>query len=152
MNETNESVHCVILPQFNSNLLLPRSNIVAILQGEELDIVVDLQAGIIGKVRWRGLAIPLISFEAACHSEMAKFNSETKTVILHSLSDDEGQPYIALTLQGRAQELELSEEQLSVVGSAEENDMVLNTVQINEDIQADIPDIPMLVSYASQYV
>ncbi len=147
--DNDSSIQCVILPQFNSNLLLPRASVVTVLEGKELDIVVDLQEGLIGKVRWSGVAIPLLSFESVCHGEIARFNSESKTVILHSLSD-ESHPYIALTFQGALKEVELSEEQMETIKKPKDNEFIQSRVRI-DNTEADIPDLPMLMSYTGRF-
>lgn len=148
----DDPVQCVILPQFQGNLLLPRASVVEVVNGRDMDIVVDLQGGVIGKMQWRGWTVPLVSFEAASGGSIPKFNSETKSVILHSLADDGTRPYIALTLQGNPKTVEVQESQLKVVPSTDSNDFVQSKVWINAELEAIIPDLSMLVTYTSQYI
>lgn len=149
---TDDPVQCVILPQFQGNLLLPRVSVVEVVNGQDMDIVVDLQGGVIGKMQWRGWTVPLVSFEAASGGSTPKFNSETKSVILHSPADDSARPYIAVTVQGNPKAIEVQESQLKVITGTESNDFVQSKVWINAEFEAVIPDLSMLVTYTSQYI
>lgn len=148
----DDLIQCVILPQFQISLLLPRANVVEVVNGRDLDIVVDLQGAVIGKMQWRGWTVPLVSFESASSGLIPKFNSETKSVILHSLADDNVRPYIALTVQGNPKAIEIDASQLKMVGGAESDDFVQSKVWVNAEFEAIIPDLSMLVSYTSQYL
>ena len=88
MADNKQQLDCVLLPQFELNLLLPRANVVQVIDGEQLDIVVDLQGGMLGKMQWHGWTVPLLSFEAVAHGVTPKYNRDTKSVILHSLMDE----------------------------------------------------------------
>lgn len=145
-------IQCVILTQFQMTLLLPRATVAEVVEGQNLDIVVDLQGGVIGKMQWRGWTVPLVSFEAASGGHIPKFNSETKAVILHSPSDDSTKPYIALTVQGNPKTVTLKEDQLRVINSTGGNDFIQSKVWIDAELEAVIPDLSMLVSYTSQYL
>lgn len=148
----DDPIKCVILPQFQGSLLLPRASVVEVVDGRDLDIVVDLQGGVIGKMQWRGWTVPLVSFEAASSGSIPKFNSETKSVILHSLADDSTRPYIALTVQGNPKTIEVQDSHLKVIPNAESNDFVQSKVWVNAEFEALIPDLSMLVTYTSQYL
>lgn len=148
----DDPIQCVILPQFQGSLLLPRASVVEVVDGRDLDIVVDLQGGVIGKMQWRGWTVPLVSFEAASSGSIPKFNSETKSVILHSLADDSTRPYIALTVQGNPKTIEVQDSHLKVIPGAESNDFVQSKVWVNAEFEALIPDLSMLVTYTSQYL
>lgn len=145
-------IECVVLPQFQGSLLLPRASVVEVVEGRNMDIVVDLQGGVIGKMQWRGWTVPLVSFEAASSGTIPKFNSETKSVILHSLADNTERPYIALTVQGNPKTIEVEESHLKMAGGTDDNDFVQSRVWVNAEFEAVIPDLSMLVSYISQYV
>lgn len=148
----DDRIECVVLPQFQGNLLLPRASVVEVVEGRNMDIVVDLQGGVIGKMQWRGWTVPLVSFEAASSGTIPKFNSETKSVILHSLADDIERPYIAVTVQGNPKTVEVEESNLKAVSGTENNDFVQSKVWVNAEFEAIIPDLSMLVSYTSQYL
>ncbi len=148
----NREIECVILPQFASNILLPRASVVDVIDGENMDIVVDLQGGVIGKVNWRGWTVPLISFESAISGEIPKFNNHTQTVIIHALTDDLARPYIGLTAQGNPKAMPLNDDHLHLLDTMDDNDFVKSKVWINSEIEALIPDLPVLVSYSSQFI
>ena len=148
----DDQIQCVLLELFDTTLLLPLASVVEVVDGKNLDIVVDLQGGVIGKMTWRGWTVPLVSFEAASAGHIPKFNSESKAVILHSLAEDQSRPYIALTVQGNPKSMAVQGDQLKVVSSKGGSDFVQSKVWINTETEAVIPDISMLVTYTSQYL
>jgi chemosensory pili system protein ChpC len=152
MAEEESTIECVILPQFDSNLLLPRSIVVDVLDAEHMHIIVDLQGGIIGKLQWHGWTVPLLSFEAVNNGTIPKFNSKTKAVVMYALGDDDTRPYIALTVQGNPKAYLLSEEDMQAKGKGKDSDFIKNKISIRGSTEAVIPDLPTLVSYTSQYI
>jgi chemosensory pili system protein ChpC len=150
--DENGAIECVLIPQFEVNLLLPRASIVDLIDGEDMHIVVDLQGGIIGKLQWHGLTVPLISFEAASKDTIPKFNLQTKALIIHSLGDEELRPYIALTVQGDPEVFTISDGDIKAMGKDKGNDFVKNKVLLHAKTEALIPDLSTLVSYTSQYM
>lgn len=151
MADNESQLQCVLLPQFDSNLLLPRASIVQVIEGQQLDIVVDLQGGMLGKLQWHGWTVPLLSFEAVAHEALPKYNSETRSVIVHSLMDDAVTPFVGLTVQGEPQPIEITEENTRVLSSGD-SDFVQSKVIINTEIEAYIPELPVLVTYAAQFL
>ena len=152
MAESNQQIECVLLPQFDSNILLPRASIVQVIDGEHLDIVVDLQGGMLGKLQWHGWTVPLLSFEAVSGNTIPKYNRDTKSVIVHSLMDDSVTPFIALTLQGSPQAIEINSKNTKPVAGFIPNDFVKSKVIINTELEAYIPELPVLVTYAVQFL
>jgi chemosensory pili system protein ChpC len=151
VTDENDGIECVLMPQFELSLLLPRASVVDLLEAEDMRIVVDLQGGIIGKIQWQGWTVPLISFEAASNDSIPKFNQQTKAVLIHSLVEDNMRPYIALTVQGDPEVLTISDADIKSLGREDGNDFVQSKVLIHTRTEALIPDIATLVSYTSQY-
>lgn len=152
MANEKQQLECVLLPQSEINLLLPRASVVQVIESEKLDIVVDLQGGMLGKLQWRGWTVPLLSFESVTNGSIPKFNLDTKSVILHSLIDDAVTPYIAITLQGPPKELQIDKDNIKPVTGFIANDFVKSKVIINAEIEAYIPELPVLVTYAVQFL
>lgn len=152
MADNIQKLDCALLPQFEINLLLPRASIVQVIESEGLDIVVDLQGGMLGKLQWHGWTVPLLSFEAVSNGTIPKYNRDTKTVIVHSLMDDAITPYIALTLQGSPQAIEINSKNTKAVTGFIANDFIKSKVIINTEIEAYIPELPVLVTYAVQFL
>ena len=152
MADEKQKLECVLLPQFDSNLLLPRASVVQVIDSERLDIVVDLQGGMLGKLQWHGWTVPLLSFESVSNGSTPKFNIDTKSAIVHSLIDDAVTPYIALTLQGPPKALEINKNNIKPITGFVANDFVKSKVIINAEIEAYIPELPVLVTYAVQFL
>ncbi len=152
MADQKQQLECVLLPQFESNLLLPKASIAQVIESEQLDIVVDLQGAMLGKLQWRGWTVPLLSFEAVLNGSIPKYNLETNSVIVHSLIEDSVSPYIALTVQGPPKGLEINKKNIKPVAGFVPNDFVKSKVLINAELEAYIPELPVLVTYAVQFM
>lgn len=151
MSAEKTNVECMLLPLFEGNLLLPKASIVHVIDSEKLDIVVDLQGGIVGKIQWQGWTVPLVSFESVVYGTIPKYNRETKSVVIHSLIEDALRPFIAITVQGDLQFLSVSEENMEIV-EADESDFIQSKVLINTETEAYIPELSVLATYTAQYV
>lgn len=151
MSEDQATIECVLIPQFEVSLLLPRASVVDLIDGQDMQIVVDLQGGIIGKLQWQGWTVPLISFEAASRDTIPKFNLQTKAVVIHSLANDAVHPYIALTAQGDPEVISLSDGDVKALGKEKDNDFVQSKVLLHTKTEALIPDLSTLISYTEQY-
>ena len=78
-----ETVSCVILPMRGTGgLLLPSSAMIEVIDSSDINVVVDLQEGIIGKMQWKNTTIPLVSYETASGLLQAAFNKDTKAAIV----------------------------------------------------------------------
>ena len=151
MAENDKQIQCMLLSLFKGALLLPRASVVHVIDSDKLDIVVDLQGGIIGKIQWQGWTVPLISFESILNESIPKFNHDTKSVIVHSLIDDGIKPFIALTSQGDPKPINITDKNMKIM-EADSGDFVQNKVLINTKIEAYIPELPVLVTYTAQYL
>lgn len=151
MADSDGNIECVLMPQFEVNLLLPRASVLDLIETQDMQIVVDLQGGIIGKIQWQGWTVPLISFEAASRDTIPKFNLQTRAVVIHSVGNDETHPYIALTVQGEPEVMSLSDNDIKVVSREKESDFIQSKVLLHTKTEAIIPDLSMLASYTSQY-
>ena len=148
---SSETVNCLIINQTASKLLLPKVALVEVINGQDLDIVVDLQGALLGKLQWKGWTVPLLSFEAARDGSIPKFNNDTQSTLWHAQTDDEVYPFIGLTAQGDMEPVAIKEEDLYPVDIAADNEFVHSVVRIGEGEELYIPDLAALAAYAKRF-
>lgn len=148
-NDSAIPLRCIVLPiKAEYSLLLPNISLVEIIEGVDLDIVVDPQGGLIGKVQWHGWHVPLLSFDAASYGTIPKFNMETKTVVIHSLSTDSRMPYLGLIVQGAPKRIVINDDQLKPCKKTIESDLVEMMAKFENQTLV-VPCLAALVAYVN---
>ncbi len=131
-----ETLSCAILPlQSTGGILLPASALVEVVDSTELNVVVDLQSGILGKMQWKNTAIPLISYEAAATLVPAAFAAGTKAVVVRIAVDDISLKYMAIAVSSAPRVIELSRGHIKEVPAEDELDNFLAYARVQVDGQ-----------------
>ncbi len=92
----------LILPLQGRALLVPNTAIAELVgwqPGEELPGGVQ-RDGLIGRVSWRGLSLPLVSFEVLAGEAEPDVTEVTRIAIFNTLEPSSGQGFFAVLLQG----------------------------------------------------
>ena len=146
------SLDCVILPLWESTLLLPKASLIETLDNTQLKIIVDSQGGVIGKVQWRGWTVPLLSFDAVADDSVPRFNALTKAAIIYSNSDNKSIPFLAITVQGDISHTRLYQNELdSVTNHQSDKPCVLMAFDLDNE-QVFVPDFTALMDYVEARV
>ena len=129
-----ETVSCVILPMRGTGgLLLPSSAMIEVIDSSDINVVVDLQEGIIGKMQWKNTTIPLVSYETASGLLQAAFNKDTKAAVIRVPVENSTIKYIAIAAYGIPKVVQISQGQIKDIP---EEDTVANSLAV-ERIQID---------------
>jgi len=145
-----ELISCVVLPlEYTGGVLLPASALVEVLDTTNINVVVDLQEGIIGKMQWKSAAIPLVSYEAAAGLALPVFNRETRAVIVRVPSEESSHiKYMAFAIHGLPKFIEVSALSLKTSDVAEEltNHLAETRVQV-DGMQLWVPNMDAIVQH-----
>lgn len=149
-----ETLSCVILPlRHTGGILMPASALVEVIDNENLNVVVDLQAGVLGKMQWKNTAIPLVSYEAAAGLVQAAFNTETRAVVLRIAIDDTNLDYVAMAINGVPKVIELSQAQIKAVPADDDIDNPLSEARVQVDGQLLwVPDMTAITQHIDAQV
>lgn len=105
-----EALKCNVLPISNSEIVIVPTSIIAEVITERQDLLVmGARDGLIGKMQWRGLSLPLIAFEAAIGKAVPSYGEQVRIVVFSSVNDDPDLPYFAMIVQGVARLVRLNE-------------------------------------------
>lgn len=150
-----ETLSCVVLPLRNKDgILLPASALVEVVDSRKLNVVVDLQEGVIGKMQWKNTAIPFISYEAAAGLIQASFNSETKAVVIRVAVDHIDLKYMAVAASGAPKFIELTPRHIKDVPIGDdhiENSLAESRVQVDGQLLW-VPDIQAVALHIESQV
>lgn len=134
----------VLITVTNGRLLLPNANVAEVITFSDPEAVVDSPDWLLGRVRWRGWRLPLISF-----SRMAGWSQEdghlgAKVAVLKALGGNPKLPFFAVLSQGFPRLVTVNA--TTLVESHDMKDLPLGVhsrVMLNDD-PASVPDLMSL--------
>ena len=130
------------VPLQKLNLLLPNACVAEIIPYEPLQRVQETPDWFLGLLGWRGISVPVISFEMLTE-ERASFSlisvASASLVVVRTVSGSEELPYFAIVAQALPRLMRLSADQLFETPESNEVTEPMK-VRVGEAI-ASIPDI-----------
>lgn len=148
MSENTETLSCVMIPMNGRQLLLPNVSIAEVVDLSSTQAPTDGPEWLAGKLEWRGLDLPVISYDGANGGEVTTSGgTRGRIVVLNTISDHHKTiPFMALVTQGIPSQTRLNEDQIKRIegdlGSAD-------LMQVDVDGEtAFIPDLGFLESLA----
>lgn len=148
LTNIQDTVRTLIIPLQGRNLLLPNVAVAEVIPYIRPRAVADAPEWLLGAISWRGLNIPLISFDRLHGQADAATLVQARIAVLNSVQADSGLHFYAVVTTGIPQLKRINADALQEV-SAEAADGVLSQVQIG-DIQAVIPDLAALETVVAE--
>lgn len=140
--DTQRDIRGVLIQVTAGRLLLPNASVAEVITYSDPEPVSNAPEWLLGRVRWRGWRLPLLSF-----SRLAGWSSEdghlgAKVAVLKALGGNAKLPFFAVLSQGFPRLVTVSRERLQALGDqgAEARVGVRATVEFNDE-PAVIPDI-----------
>ena len=144
MSETNQDIRGVLIQVAGTRLLLPNATIAEVLSYAEPEPLEDAPDWLLGRIRWRGWQLPLVSFARFAGIAEEQGGLGSKVIVLKALGGNPKRPYFALLTQGFPRLVTVTEQTLA---TQEEGDGlpagVLARVRLNEN-DAMVPDLAAL--------
>ncbi|MBB1473847.1 MULTISPECIES: chemotaxis protein CheW [unclassified Luteimonas] len=144
----NAEIRGVLIQVAGARLLLPNATIAEVLSFAEPEPVEGAPQWLLGRIRWRGWQLPLVSFSrlSGLADEVGGLGS--KVVVLKALGDDPKLPHVALLTQGFPRLVTVARDALVEETADDEGDQALPTavrmrVLLNNE-PALLPDVDAL--------
>jgi chemosensory pili system protein ChpC len=119
MTEVEESLPAFVIPLQKSNIMLPNASVAEIIPYEPLQRVQDTPDWFIGVLAWRGVQVPVVSFEMLT-VKRASFSlvsvSSASLVVLRALGGWQGFQYFALVAQALPRLVRVTADELFQAG------------------------------------
>lgn len=148
MSDNSQILPCVMIPMTDRQLLLPNVSIAEVIDYAGAEAQADAPDWLIGRLNWRGLELPVISYDAANGGQVGKPDgSRGRIAVLNTIGQYHDQlPFIALVTQGIPSQARLAEDQITPVeGQAGPADLMVVDV---EGHTAYIPNLEYLEALA----
>lgn len=130
----------VVIQLAGARLLLPNAAIAEVLSYAPPEPVAGAPDWLLGRMRWRGWQLPLISFSRLAGLAVEQGGLGSKVLVFKALGGDAKAPYFAILTQGFPRLVTVSREGLKVDDGAELPLAVLARVMLNQD-DALVPDL-----------
>lgn len=144
LTTVQDSIRTLIIPMQGRNLLLPNVAVAEVVPYMRPRALADAPEWLLGTISWRGLTIPLVSYDGLYGAGVQAGVGQARIAVLNTVHPDSGLKFYALVTAGIPQLKRVNTDLLQEV-SAEDATGVLSQVQIGE-IQAVIPDLSALES------
>jgi chemosensory pili system protein ChpC len=141
MSESTNIIRGVLIQVAEARLLLPNATIAEVLSYADPEPVADAPDWLLGRMRWRGWQLPLVSFSRFSGIAEDRGGLGSKVIVLKALGGDAKHPFFALLTQGFPRLVTVTEGSLvSDSDDAGVPEGVLARVRLNED-NALLPDL-----------
>lgn len=151
--DTTQEIRGVLIQVEGARLLLPNATISEVLSFSNPEAVENAPDWLLGRIRWRGWQLPLVSFARLAGTADEAGGLGSKVIVLKALGGNPRAPYFALLTQGFPRLVTVSRERLLI--DAEEQsglpEVVRATVTLNEDV-AWIPDLARIEGMITEAV
>ena len=115
MAENIQVIKCMILTLRSQNVLVPSASVAEMISAQGAKEVNDMPDWYVAKMRWHGVDVPLVSFEAASGESVKAVNQNTQIAMIYTASADESRyPYIGLVVSGVPHVTQFSRNQIVV--------------------------------------
>lgn len=150
MKDKSQTLSCVMIPMSERQLLLPNVTIAEVVDFASDDAGANTPDWLVGYLDWRGLKLPVISYDAANGGSLSvPGDNRGRIVVLNTIGEHHEQvPFMALVTQGIPSQTRLTEDQIQQKdGEAGPADIM--QVEVDGD-SAWIPNLEYLESLANQ--
>ena len=141
MSDNQHIIRGVLIQVTDARLLLPNATIAEVLSFASPDAMENAPDWMLGKIRWRGWQLPLVSFSRFAGIAEEDGGLGSKVVVLKNLGGDAKRPFFALLTQGFPRLVTVTDAALVQEADVDQlPDGVLSRVRLNED-DALVPDL-----------
>ncbi|WP_449446380.1 chemotaxis protein CheW [Thermomonas brevis] len=144
MSDIAYIIRGVLIQVADARLLLPNATIAEVLSYAAPEPLADAPDWLLGRIRWRGWQLPLMSFSRFAGIAEEEGGLGSKVIVLKALGGNPRQPYFAMLTQGFPRLVTVTESTLATLdddGALPAG--VLARVRLNEN-EAMVPDLAAL--------
>lgn len=146
MQSKAADIRGVMITVTNGRLLLPNATVAEVITYSEPEPVPGAPSWLLGRIRWRGWRIPMVSFARLAGFSEVEGERGSKVAVLKALSGNPRLPYFCMLTQGFPRLTTVSQAELLEVGDGGELPPgSLKRVSLRED-EAVIPDLEQIES------
>ena len=139
-DEMSSVIRTQLIPLADMNMLLPNTCIAEVIALGELSPLENKPDWFLGMMNWRGVEIPVISFEAANGIDIAEPTRKSRVAVLNGINGDENLPFYGVIAQGIPKLMALEKTEITAIAKPEQKLPLASEQTQLPDSQAVIPD------------
>ena len=143
MSNQRTVIHSQLIATQHRNLLLPNTAIAEIVRYAAPEPVDNAPAWLLGTMQWRGLRIPVISYELAAGENTTEPGSEARLAILNGVHSGAALQFYAVVIRNNPRLLKVVRDDIRQESGSDHGKFQLQQVVVN-NITAIIPDLAAL--------
>jgi|TARA_R110001599_G_scaffold79315_3_gene214896 chemosensory pili system protein ChpC len=148
VSDTQKIIACLYLPVNQQQLLLPNVSVAEVVGYQAPKVALDKPDYFLGSVAWRGINIPLISYEVANGKSANKISTNTQIAVINSIGEHhEELPFFAILTQGIPRLVKVASDLIKPVKGHTANKAEVSSITLDGE-EAIIPDLSYLESLA----
>lgn len=143
--EIKKSVRCLVIPTENLNVIVPSAAVAEIVPLNITDT--DDNENLIGTMQWRGVKVPVFSFEKLLTGEQPDYNQRSKVCVFYPWKGADKEQFFAIVSLYDPRPRLLSDD----IQFDEESDLDSKYIQMGfryEDESAVVPDLMAISNVA----
>ena len=141
MNAEQRDIRGVLISVTGGRILLPNASVAEVITYSDPEAVENAPAWLLGRVRWRGWRLPLLSFSRLAEWSQEEGQLGAKVAVLKALGGDPKLPFFAVLSQGFPRLVTVSRNILAETHDSKELPLGIHSrVMLNDDA-AVIPDL-----------
>ncbi|MBI2397343.1 MAG: chemotaxis protein CheW [Xanthomonadales bacterium] len=139
--EKQTEIRGLMITVTNGRVLLPNANVTEIITYSTPEPIENAPAWLLGRTRWRGWRVPLVSFSMLAGLAPKEGGVNAKVTVLKALGGNPKMPFLAMVAQGFPRLTTISAETMVDTGEGEAHGVgIAHTVLVRDD-QAIVPDL-----------
>ena len=150
MSDNKEILPCVIIHMHDSHLLLPNVSIAEVVDFATSDPEAGSPDWLVGWLEWRGLRLPVVSYDAANGNKLVvPGGNRGRVVVLNTIGQNHAEtPFLALVTQGIPSQIRIGPDQVREI-DGEKGSAAQVVVEVDGET-AVIPDLEYLEKLAHE--
>lgn len=152
MNPQQNDIRGVMISVTNGRVLLPNATVSEVITFALPEAVPNAPDWLLGRIRWRGWRLPLVSFARLAGYATDEGELGAKVVVLKALGGNPKLPYFAMLTQGFPRLVTVSHDTLLQAGAGDDAEQVpgvLMPVLLRDD-PAVVPDLAQIEQRITQ--
>lgn len=145
MNEVAERIASQIIPLNGERIVLPNTAVAEIIDYTQPDglpsSIKDAPDWLLGMLAWRGLSVPLISYERMIGGSFDAPDTRARIAVINSVGAVAGSPFFAIVSQGIPQLMHIDADKISIVDDSTETSSVIACHAVISGEVVIIPDV-----------
>ncbi len=143
MSDEHTVIHSQLIATQSRNLLLPNTAIAEIVHYTAPQPADNAPEWLLGTMVWRGLRIPVLSYERASGEAATEYDSRARIAVLNGVHSGAALQFYALVIHNNPRLLKVLRDDIRKVGGGDQDKFQLQQVTVN-DVTATIPDLAAL--------